>query len=261
MYFPEYIKKKCVFLNLLWYFRCCDTLLKSLKVQCSIRLFNRLICRKQNVYLYMKTGEFTACIFLNAISTAHTHTYSTHTPTQIGPLNLICHTLNVIGPWTENLIWLTVKWLKNLTCTQRVCVCVYAWMHVCGLINCISSHFVFIFTRVHFSPLFTKNLSKLINSVSLGRNPSIFRTPNWIDLRGPHLAFSIGAICARFPSLPPPSLWINVKKWQQCTCCRHTTRVPMRAPRAAVQLCNLISLLSLQLIDSHIRALRPFVNL
>lgn len=98
--------------------------------------------------------------------------------------------------------------LKNLSFiplqTEYLCVCV----HACGLINCISSHFVFILMRFHFSPLFTKNLSKLINSVSLGRNPSIFRTPNWIDLRGPHLAFSIGAICARFP------LWINMKKWQ-----------------------------------------------
>lgn len=41
-------------------------------------------------------------------------------------------------------------------------------------------------TAFIFSPLFTKKPPKLIKSMSLGRNPSIFRTPNWIDLVGAH---------------------------------------------------------------------------
>lgn len=146
-------------------------------------------------------------------------------------LKLICH----------------IHWMKqapNMESHLADCEAVFLWklwhsslslflcMHACGLINGISSHFVFIFMRFHFSPLFTKKSpSKLINSVSLGRDPSIFPTPNWIDLGGwdgwggGRLVFSKGAICARFP------LWINVKS-DSTRCCRCSCCLPSHDARA-----------------------------
>ncbi|MEQ2187867.1 hypothetical protein GOODEAATRI_009128 [Goodea atripinnis] len=60
-----------------------------------------------------------------------------------------------------------------------VFLCMYAW----GLINSISSHFVFISHASIFLPYLPKNPAKLINCTSLRGDPSIFRTPNRIDLR------------------------------------------------------------------------------
>ena len=168
------------------------------------------------------------------------------------PLNRESHLADCKDPLTN--LTLVPLYREHLSLLST---CMYA----CGLINSISSHFVFIFTQLSFFLLYLpkKNLSKLIKSVSLGTDPSIFPTPNWIDLGGPHLAFSIGAICARFSYF-----WINMKKKvtaRAAAARRHTTRVPSRGPRAPIQLCNLITQLSLQLIVSHIRARRSIVDL
>lgn len=170
---------------------------------------------------------------------------------------------------TRLSLWMLVSPIMHLT-VRPLPLSSVPLLFACGLINRISFCFVFIFTCFHFFRLYLlkrkKKNSCLTHKLRVFGEESIHLPDtklNWSQ--GPRVAVSMGAICARFP------LWINLRNWQHVlllplaiTGHAWPTKKKKKRRRATItspiQLCNVISTLSLQLMNSH-RATSAFVHL